>query len=71
MLVLLHHVVLAVVHHHQLDEVAAETVTEGIQIVEGINHVIMEDQHMVVEVLIFWKGTKKTVSVIFKKIMIT
>ena len=55
--VLPHHVVLVVVHHRQLDEVAAENVTDGIQ-VEGINHA-MEDQHMVVEVLIFWKGKGK------------
>ena len=31
-IVLLHHVVLAVVHHRQLDEVAAETATMGIQV---------------------------------------
>ena len=32
MLVLLHHVVIAVVHHRQLEGVAAETVTEGVQV---------------------------------------
>ena len=65
MLVLLHHVVIAVVLHRQLDEVAVETMTEGIQ-VEGINtHVMREDQRMAVEVLIFWKGAEKKFSTFF------
>ena len=65
MLVLLHHVVIAVVLHRQLDEVAVETVTEGIQ-VEGINtHVMREDQRMAVEVLIFWKGAEKKILCFF------
>ena len=67
MLVLLHRVVIAVVLHRQFDEVAVETVTEGIQ-VEGINtHVMREDKRMVVEVLIFWKGAEKKYSLILKK----